>query len=71
MFVHIIAVLMLIVSVIIWAIASSTGNAHTAAKARLGAWSLSGPLLLPEPGSRGSTCSSAWANAGDHRGADP
>ena len=33
-----IAVLMLIVSAIIWAIASSTGNAHAATKARLGAW---------------------------------
>ena len=38
MFVLIIAVLMLIVSAIIWAIASSTGNAHTATKARIGVW---------------------------------
>ncbi|WP_218682539.1 MULTISPECIES: DUF6112 family protein [Microbacterium] len=38
MFVLIIAVLMLVVSAIIWAISSSTGNAHTATKARLGAW---------------------------------
>lgn len=38
MFLLIIAVLMLIVSAIIWAIASSTGNAHTATKARIGAW---------------------------------
>jgi hypothetical protein len=29
---------MLIVSAIIWAIASSTGNAHTATKARIGVW---------------------------------
>ena len=37
-FVLIVAVLMLIVSAIIWAVASSTGNAHTATKARIGAW---------------------------------
>ena len=35
MFVLIIAVLMLIVSAIVWAISSSTGNPHTATKAAL------------------------------------
>ena len=35
MFVLIIAVLMLIVSAIVWAISSSTGNPHTATKARI------------------------------------
>ena len=38
MFVLIIAVLMLIVSAIVWAISSSTGNPHTATKGRIGAW---------------------------------
>ena len=37
-FVLVVAVLVLIVSAIIWAIASSTGNAHTATKARIGVW---------------------------------
>ena len=37
-FVLIVAVLMLIVSAIVWAISSSTGNPHTATKGRIGAW---------------------------------
>jgi len=55
MFVLIIAVLMLIVSAIIWAIASSTGNAHTATKARLGAWVALGTATLAGTGV-------AWVN---------
>ena len=55
MFVLIIAVLMLIVSAIIWAIASSTGNAHTATKARLGAWVALGTATLAGAGV-------AWVN---------
>lgn len=50
MFVLIIAVLMLIVSAIIWAIASSTGNAHTATKARIGAWVALGTAALTGAG---------------------
>lgn len=55
MFVLIIAVLMLIVSAIIWAIASSTGNAHTATKARIGAWVALGTATLAGAGV-------AWVN---------
>lgn len=55
MFVLIIAVLMLIVSAIIWAIASSTGNAHTATKARTGAWVALGAAALAGAGV-------AWVN---------
>ena len=55
MFVLIIAVLMLIVSAIIWAIASSTGNAHTATKARIGAWVALGTAALAGAGV-------AWVN---------
>lgn len=55
MFVLIIAVLMLIVSAIIWAIASSTGNSHTAAKARTGAWVALGAAALAGAGV-------AWVN---------
>jgi len=55
MFVLIIAVLMLIVSAIIWAIASSTGNAHTATKARIGAWVAAGTAALAGAGV-------AWVN---------
>ena len=50
MFVLIIAVLMLIVSAIIWAVASSTGNAHTATKARIGAWVALGTAALAGAG---------------------
>lgn len=50
MFVLIIAVLMLIVSAIIWAIASSTGNAHTATKGRTGAWVALGTAALAGAG---------------------
>jgi hypothetical protein len=50
MFVLVIAVLMLIVSSIIWAIASSTGNAHTATKARTGAWVALGAAALAGTG---------------------
>ena len=49
-FVLIVAVLMLIVSAIVWAIASSTGNAHTATKARLGAWVALGAAALAGAG---------------------
>ena len=55
MFVLIIAVLMLIVSAIIWAVASSTGNAHTATKARIGAWVALGTAALAGAGV-------AWVN---------
>jgi uncharacterized membrane protein len=55
MFVLIIAVLILIVSAIIWAIASSTGNAHTATKARTGAWVALGAAALAGAGV-------AWVN---------
>ncbi|MDJ1372799.1 DUF6112 family protein [Gulosibacter molinativorax] len=55
MFVLIIAVLMLVVSAIIWAIASSTGNAHTATKARIGAWVALGAAALAGAGV-------AWVN---------
>ncbi len=55
MFVLIVAVLMLIVSAIIWAIASSTGNAHAAIKARLGAWVALGTAALAGAGV-------AWVN---------
>ena len=54
-FVLIVAVLMLIVSAIVWAIASSTGNAHTATKARLGAWVALGAAALAGAGV-------AWVN---------
>ena len=50
MFVLIIAVLMLIASAIIWAIASSTGSPHTATKARLGAWVALGTAVLAGAG---------------------
>ena len=55
MFVLIIAVLMLIVSAIIWAIASSTGNPNTVTKARLGAWVVLGAAALAGAGV-------AWVN---------
>lgn len=55
MFALIIAVLMLVVSAIIWAISSSTGNAHTATKARLGAWVALGAAVLAGAGV-------AWVN---------
>ncbi|MDO5671763.1 MAG: DUF6112 family protein [Actinomycetaceae bacterium] len=55
MFVLIIAVLMLIVSAIIWAISSATGNPHTATKARLGAWVALGTAALAGAGV-------AWVN---------
>ncbi|QUY61185.1 Membrane protein [Gulosibacter molinativorax] len=54
-FVLIIAVLMLIVSAIVWAIASSTSNAHTATKARTGAWVALGTAALAGAGV-------AWVN---------
>ncbi|GAA0993293.1 DUF6112 family protein [Subtercola frigoramans] len=50
MFVLIIAVLMLIVSAIIWAIASGTGNHHTATKARTGSWVALGAAALAGAG---------------------
>ncbi len=53
MFVLIIAVLMLIVSAIVWAIASSTGNPHTATKARIGAWVALGAAALAGAGVAG------------------
>lgn len=46
MFVLVIAVLMLIVSGIIWAIASSTGNYHAAGKARTGVLVALGAAIL-------------------------
>ena len=55
MFVLIIAVLMLIVSAIVWAISSSTGNPHTATKARIGAWVALGTAALAGAGV-------AWVN---------
>ena len=55
MFVLTIAVLMLIVSAVIWAIASSTGNAHTATKARTGVWVALGAATLAGAGV-------AWVN---------
>ena len=55
MFVLIIAVLMLIISAIIWAISSSTGNPHTATKARLGVWVALGTAALAGAGV-------AWVN---------
>ena len=55
MFVLIIAVLMLIASAIIWAIASSTGNHHAATKARIGAWVALGTAALAGAGV-------AWVN---------
>ncbi|MGP3708970.1 DUF6112 family protein [Gordonia paraffinivorans] len=50
-----IGVLVLIVSAIIWAIAFSTGNAHTATKARIGAWVALGSAALAGAGV-------AWVN---------
>ena len=55
MFVLIIAALMLIVSAIVWAISSSTGNPHTATKARIGAWVALGTAALAGAGV-------AWVN---------
>ncbi|MCC6855304.1 MAG: hypothetical protein IT189_04510 [Microbacteriaceae bacterium] len=55
MFVLIIAVLMLIVSAIVWAISSSTGNHHTATKARVGVWVALGTAALAGAGV-------AWVN---------
>ncbi|MBU8577604.1 DUF6112 family protein [Brevibacterium luteolum] len=46
MFVLVIAVLMLIVSGIVWAIASSTGNYHAAGKARTGVLVALGAAIL-------------------------
>ncbi len=45
-FVLIIAVLMLIVCAIIWAIATSNGNQAAATKARVGAWTAVGAAVL-------------------------
>lgn len=50
MFVLIIAVLMLSISAIVWAISSSTGNPHTATKARIGAWVALGAAALAGAG---------------------
>ena len=55
MFVLIIAVLMLIVSAIVWAIASSHGNYQAAAKARAGLWVSVGAAALAGAGV-------AWVN---------
>lgn len=55
MFVLIIAVFMLIISAIVWAISSSTGNPHTATKARLGVWVALGAAALAGAGV-------AWVN---------
>jgi hypothetical protein len=46
---------MLIVSAIVWAISSSTGNPHTATKARIGAWVALGTAALAGAGV-------AWVN---------
>lgn len=46
MFVLIIAVLMLIVCAIIWAIASANGNYHAATQARAGLWVALGAAVL-------------------------
>ena len=46
---------MLIISAIIWAISSSTGNPHTATKARLGVWVALGTAALAGAGV-------AWVN---------
>lgn len=45
-FVLIIAVLMLIVCAIVWAIATANGNHTTATKARIGAWTALGATVL-------------------------
>ena len=55
MFALVIAVLMLIVSAIIWAISSSTGSPQTATKARLGVWVALGAAALAGAGV-------AWVN---------
>lgn len=46
MFVLIVAVLMLIVCAIVWAIASSNGHHGAATKARIGAWTALGAAVL-------------------------
>lgn len=50
MFVLVIAVLTLIVSAIIWAITTSTGNHQAATKARTGAWVALGAAVLAGTG---------------------
>lgn len=55
MFVLIIAVLMLLISAIVWGISSSTGNSHTATKARIGVWVALGTAALAGAGV-------AWVN---------
>lgn len=45
-FVLVIAVLMLIVSAIIWALATSNGHHAAATKARIGAWTALGAAVL-------------------------
>ena len=54
-FVLIIAVLMMIVSGVSWALASAHGNFHTATRARLGLLSPAEPRLLRALELRGST----------------
>lgn len=55
MFVLVIAVLMLIVCAIVWAVASSSGNYQAATKARTGLWVSVGAAALAGAGV-------AWAN---------
>ena len=55
MFVLVIAVLMLIVSGIVWAIAASTGNYSAAAKGRVGVLVALGAAIL-------AGCGVAWMN---------
>lgn len=50
MFVLIIAVLMLIVCAIVWAIASANGNYHAAIRARAGLWVALGAAVLAGAG---------------------
>lgn len=50
MFVLIIAVLMLIVCAIVWAIASANGNYHAATRARAGLWVALGAAVLAGAG---------------------
>ncbi|WP_313540032.1 DUF6112 family protein [Leifsonia aquatica] len=50
MFVLVIAVLMLIVSAIVWAVASAHGNHQTATRARVGLWVSVGAAALAGAG---------------------
>ena len=54
-FVLIIAVLMMVISGVTWALASANGNFHTASRARLGLWVACGAAALAGAGV-------AWVN---------